>query len=137
MACPILSESSVPVIWERNRIFRSKIARLRLASSGWDDRCGVRDSPMLKFVGGLIRPYRGTLVIVLLAMLVETVMSLATPWPLKIILDNVIGNHKMSPWLHRLLGPLVGERVQAACGSSRGACLCADRAFGRRCFLHR
>ena len=64
---------------------------------------------MLRFIGSLIRPYRGTLVGIFLAMLVETVMSLATPWPLKIILDNVIGNHKMSPVLHRLVGPILDE----------------------------
>jgi ABC-type multidrug transport system fused ATPase/permease subunit len=71
---------------------------------------------MLRFVGGLIRPYRRTLVFILLAMLVETVMSLATPWPLKIILDNVVGDHKMAPWLHRLIGPLLesGSRLHVA-----------------------
>lgn len=71
---------------------------------------------MLRFIGGLIRPYRGTLVIILLAMFVETIMSLATPWPLKIILDNVIGTHKMAPWLHHLLGPMLesGSRLQIA-----------------------
>jgi ABC-type multidrug transport system fused ATPase/permease subunit len=71
---------------------------------------------MLRFVGGLIRPYRRTLIIILLAMLVETVMSLATPWPLKIILDNVVGDHKMAPWLHRLIGPLLesGSRLHVA-----------------------
>ncbi|MCU1319217.1 MAG: Lipid export ATP-binding/permease protein MsbA [Edaphobacter sp.] len=71
---------------------------------------------MLRFIGALIRPYRGTLVIILLAMLIETIMSLATPWPLKIILDNVVGNHKMAPWLHHLLGPVLesGSRLQVA-----------------------
>jgi ABC-type multidrug transport system fused ATPase/permease subunit len=71
---------------------------------------------MLRFVSDLIRPYRRTLVVILLAMLVETVMSLATPWPLKIILDNVIGDHKMTPWLHRLIGPLLenGSRLHVA-----------------------
>jgi ABC-type multidrug transport system fused ATPase/permease subunit len=64
---------------------------------------------MLQFIKGLIRPYRRTLVLVLLAMLVETAMSLAAPWPLKIILDNVVGEHKMSPWLHHLIGALVGR----------------------------
>jgi ABC-type multidrug transport system fused ATPase/permease subunit len=62
---------------------------------------------MLRFIGSLIRPYRGTLVGIFLAMLVETVMSLATPWPLKIILDNVVGDHKMAPWLRRLIGLLL------------------------------
>ena len=71
---------------------------------------------MLRFIGSLIRPYRRTLAIILTAMFVETLMSLATPWPLKIILDNVIGNHKMAPWLHRLLGPMLasGSRLQIA-----------------------
>src|SRR5271156_5170747 len=71
---------------------------------------------MLRFIGSLIRPYRGTLVGIFLAMLVETGMSLATPWPLKIILDNVVGDHKMSPWLHDLLRPVLesGSRLQVA-----------------------
>jgi ABC-type multidrug transport system fused ATPase/permease subunit len=71
---------------------------------------------MLRFVAGLIRPYRRTLVVILLAMLVETAMNLAGPWPLKIILDNVVGDHKMTPWLHRLIGPLLenGSRLHVA-----------------------
>jgi ABC-type multidrug transport system fused ATPase/permease subunit len=61
---------------------------------------------MLAFIGGLLRPYRSKLVLIFLAMLLETVMSLAAPWPLKIILDSVVGNHKLAPWLHHLLRPL-------------------------------
>jgi subfamily B ATP-binding cassette protein MsbA len=37
----------------------------------------------------LVRPYRANLFFILLAMLVQTAMSLAAPWPLKIVLDNV------------------------------------------------
>jgi len=71
---------------------------------------------MLRFVGGLIRPYRSTLGVILLCMLVETAMSLATPWPLKIILDNVIGDHKLTPWLHHLLHPMLerGDKLHVA-----------------------
>jgi subfamily B ATP-binding cassette protein MsbA len=71
---------------------------------------------MLRFIGGLIRPYRRTLVIIFLGMLVETAMSLAAPWPLKIILDSVVGSHKLTPWLHRLIGPLLesGSKVHVA-----------------------
>jgi ABC-type multidrug transport system fused ATPase/permease subunit len=71
---------------------------------------------MLRFIGSLIRPYRRTLVFIFFAMLVETVMSLATPWPLKIILDSVVGSHKLAPWLHRLMGSMLesGSRVQVA-----------------------
>src|SRR5262245_21272924 len=43
----------------------------------------------MRLVGGLLRPYRGGwLTIVLLAALVETAMSLAAPWPLKVILRS-------------------------------------------------
>jgi len=37
-------------------------------------------------------------------MFIETAMSLASPWPLKIILDNVIGNRKLEPWIRFFLG---------------------------------
>jgi ABC-type multidrug transport system fused ATPase/permease subunit len=56
----------------------------------------------------LIRPYRGTLFIILIAMMVETAMSLAAPWPLKIIIDNVAGSHRLPAWLRHLLGPAPG-----------------------------
>src|SRR4029453_439379 len=52
-----------------------------------------------RLVRGLLSPYRGWIVIILLAMLVETAMSLAAPWPLKVILDNVVGTHKAPEWL--------------------------------------
>ncbi|MGH2646137.1 MAG: ABC transporter ATP-binding protein [Ginsengibacter sp.] len=45
---------------------------------------------------GLSRPYRKLVVIILLAMLLETLIGLATPWPLKIIIDNVVGHHPLS-----------------------------------------
>ena len=48
-----------------------------------------------RLIRGSIRPYRFRLLIILLAMLVETAMSLASPWPLKVIIDNVVGNHKL------------------------------------------
>lgn len=64
---------------------------------------------MLRLIRELIRPYRGTLIIILLAMLVETAMSLAAPWPLKIIIDNVAGSHKLPAWMYRALGPLLAN----------------------------
>ena len=54
---------------------------------------------MMRLVLGLLRPYRGWLVIVLIAMLVETAMSLAAPWPLKLVLDDALEKHKLPEWL--------------------------------------
>jgi subfamily B ATP-binding cassette protein MsbA len=67
---------------------------------------------MIRLIRELIRPYRWSLILILLAMLVETAASLATPWPLKIIIDNVVGHHKMSPWLAHLLGPWMDGKHQ-------------------------
>ncbi len=71
---------------------------------------------MLGFIGGLVRPYRWTLVLIFAAMLVETLMSIAAPWPLKVILDNVVGDKKMSSWMHHIFGPLLnhGSRMHMA-----------------------
>ncbi len=56
-------------------------------------------STMLSLVRDLVRPYRGWLVVVFAAMLVETVMSLAAPWPLKLVLDDALGHHHLPDWL--------------------------------------
>ncbi len=47
----------------------------------------------------LVRPYSKWLAIVLAAMLIETTMSLAAPWPLKVVIDNVVGTHSLPEWL--------------------------------------
>ncbi|MGJ7507381.1 ABC transporter ATP-binding protein [Variovorax sp. GT1P44] len=54
---------------------------------------------MRRMVLGLLKPYRGWLVIVLVAMVVEILMSLASPWPLKLVLDDALGNHHLPAWL--------------------------------------
>jgi ABC-type multidrug transport system fused ATPase/permease subunit len=53
--------------------------------------------PSLVF--GLVKPYRAWLLIVLAAMLVEILMSLAAPWPLKLVLDDALGAHHLPSWL--------------------------------------
>jgi ABC-type multidrug transport system fused ATPase/permease subunit len=64
---------------------------------------------MSSFVVDLLAPYRGTLLVVLIAMLIETAMSLAGPWPLKVILDNVVGHKALPGWIEHLLGPASGH----------------------------
>ena len=71
---------------------------------------------MFRLIRELIRPYRGTLLIILLAMMVETAMSLAAPWPLKVIIDNVVGSHKLPHWLDQMVRPMLegGGKLQVA-----------------------
>jgi ABC-type multidrug transport system fused ATPase/permease subunit len=59
---------------------------------------------MWRLIRVLVRPYRGTLFVIFMAMTVETLMSLAGPWPLKIILDNVVGSHHLPAWFDHFLG---------------------------------
>src|SRR6185295_1994747 len=47
----------------------------------------------------LIKPYTKWLIVIFAAMMLETAMSLLAPWPLKIIIDNVVGHHALPHWL--------------------------------------
>ena len=66
---------------------------------------------MIQLVARLLRPYRAWVALVLLATLLETGMSLAAPWPLKIILDNVLGEQKLPHFLRHLAKVLPGHHV--------------------------
>jgi subfamily B ATP-binding cassette protein MsbA len=54
---------------------------------------------MMRFVRELVRPYHGWLIVVFAAMMVETLMSLAAPWPLKLVLDDALSNKQLPAWL--------------------------------------
>jgi len=68
---------------------------------------------MFSFIARILRPYWRQLVVVLLAMFVETLMGLAAPWTLKIVLDNVIGSHPLPGWLSMVHGSFLGEGKNA------------------------
>jgi ABC-type multidrug transport system fused ATPase/permease subunit len=67
----------------------------------------------------LLFPRRRTLTVILAAMLVQMAMSLVAPWPLKVILDNVVGNRRPPQWIAWLLPTLGGAgkmHIAAAAG---------------------
>jgi len=75
----------------------------------------------MHLIRDLLRPYRGWLAIILLALLVETAMSLAGPWPLKIVLDRVVGHHPLPQWIVPLLGNrLADDSVAIAAAAAAG-----------------
>jgi ABC-type multidrug transport system fused ATPase/permease subunit len=82
---------------------------------------------LFRLIRSLVRPYRGTLFVILIAMLVQTAMSVAGPWPLKIILDNVVGSHKLAPWLDNILRPILsgGSKMQIAAAAAIAAVVIA------------
>jgi ABC-type multidrug transport system fused ATPase/permease subunit len=71
-------------------------------------------------IWNLLKPYRGSLLIVLVGMLVQTAMSVAAPWPLKVILDSVVGEHKLPHWLDDFLRPFMnsGTKMQIAAAAA-------------------
>lgn len=62
-------------------------------------------------------------------MMVETLMSLAGPWPLKIILDNVVGSHHLPGWFDHFVASLTSElgpgKMKIAAVAAIGAILIA------------
>ncbi len=64
---------------------------------------------MFALIRELVRPFTGWLIIVFVAMLIETAMSLASPWPLKIVIDSVLGSHPLPDWLRGLKDSSVGD----------------------------
>jgi ABC-type multidrug transport system fused ATPase/permease subunit len=90
---------------------------------------GKKPSGMPRLIRELIRPYRGTLLVIFIAMMVETLMSLAGPWPLKIILDNVVGSHHLPKWFDDSLGSVTAGlgpgKMKIAVVAALGAVLIA------------
>jgi ABC-type multidrug transport system fused ATPase/permease subunit len=69
----------------------------------------VNKPTALSLLLALLRPRRRVLAVILAGMLVQTAMSLAAPWPLKIVIDTVIGNHRQPEWINAVLTMLGGE----------------------------
>jgi ABC-type multidrug transport system fused ATPase/permease subunit len=66
-------------------------------------------SDMIRLISNIVRPYRLSLAIVFAAMIMETLMGLAGPWPLKVILDNVVGSNHLPRWLAQFVETLPGD----------------------------
>lgn len=56
----------------------------------------------------LLRPHLGALIIGLLAVAGEGAANLLQPWPLKIVLDDVLRSHESHAWVMRWMHTLIG-----------------------------
>ena len=63
-------------------------------------------------IGALLRPHAKFLVVGTLAIIGEGAASLLEPWPLKIVLDNVVGSKSTHGWLNSLIASYVGQDKQ-------------------------
>jgi ABC-type multidrug transport system fused ATPase/permease subunit len=64
---------------------------------------------VIRLIRDLVRPYRWSLALVFSAMIMETLMGLAGPWPLKIVLDNVVGTNRVPHWAAVFLSAVLGS----------------------------
>jgi len=71
---------------------------------------------LFNLIDDMAFPYRAWLVFIFVAMVLETVMSLAAPWPLKIIIDNVIGGKELPDGLAWLGNWIPVEQAMSLAG---------------------
>jgi ABC-type multidrug transport system fused ATPase/permease subunit len=80
-----------------------------------DDEFSFREnlpaSSMRGFIWELVRPYRKWLLVIFCAMLLETLSAMASPWPLKFVLDSVVGHHPLPHWLGWLNNTHLGTKT--------------------------
>ena len=60
-------------------------------------------------IGDLLRPHSKALAAAVLAVIGETLANLLEPWPLKIVLDNVLKSRPTHGWLNHLVLSTVGD----------------------------
>ena len=68
---------------------------------------------MMRLVLDLARPYRVSLAIIFVAMLVETIAGLGAPWPLKVVIDYAVGQHPPPAWMLAVFGPALTANAKA------------------------
>ena len=66
---------------------------------------------MRGFIWELVRPYRKWLLVIFCCMLLETLSTMAAPWPLKFVLDSVVGHHPLPTWLAWLNNTHIGPKT--------------------------
>src|SRR4051794_29347635 len=66
-----------------------------------------------KRISRYVRPYKGLLVVTFVVVLAGTVFGLAAPWPIKILIDNVLPQTPapVPHALQKVLGAKAGDKV--------------------------
>jgi len=67
-----------------------------------------KEAPGFGTLFDLLKPHSRALSLGLIAVLGETVADLLQPWPLKIVLDNVLKSHTEHGWLTRIIYEIAG-----------------------------
>src|SRR3954462_15848205 len=60
-------------------------------------------------IRSLLKPHSKALTIGMLAVIGEGIANLLEPWPLKLVLDNVLKSRPMEGWLNQLILSTIGD----------------------------
>jgi subfamily B ATP-binding cassette protein MsbA len=60
-------------------------------------------------INHLLRPHWKALSVAFVAVIVEGLADLFDPWPIKIVLDYVVGAHPLPAWMGYAVGAIFGE----------------------------
>ena len=74
-------------------------------------------------ISALLHPYQRSLWLSLLAMVGEAIADVAQPWPLKIVLDNVLHSKSTHGWLNAFIAGHFGANAHGILGFAVGAVL--------------
>lgn len=77
------------------------------------EESGRRPAPRKLSITGLLKPHLGTLALGFIAIAGESAADLLQPWPLKIVLDDVLRSHSSHAYVMRLIHELVGTNTYA------------------------
>src|SRR5687768_12764472 len=72
-------------------------------------------------LGQFVRPYRVPLGVAVALTVVQTTLDLAGPWPLKVVVDNVIAGQPLDGWMTGLNG--LSTMALAAVAAAAGVAL--------------
>jgi ATP-binding cassette, subfamily B, bacterial len=68
----------------------------------------VHKSPVRGHIAELLKPHRAALTFGLIAVIGESIAGLLEPWPLKIVLDNVLKTRPVGGWLNPIVVSIAG-----------------------------
>jgi ABC-type multidrug transport system fused ATPase/permease subunit len=114
LALPTIPRMDFPAIAGFLQSGESRTRLLATAVPRFEEPWG--EFRVFPLIWSLLKPYRLHLAVILVAMLLQMAATVAAPWPLKIILDNVVGEHKLPHWLGAFLQPLMsgGTKMEIA-----------------------
>jgi ATP-binding cassette, subfamily B, bacterial len=69
----------------------------------------ILDRSLVSWIGSYMRPYRWRLALLAVVSVVEVGVGALAPWPLKVVVDNVLVGHPLPTWARAIVDPLGGS----------------------------